>query len=89
MITTEQRFAVAIPEISELTEHNDHTEARILVATTLGNKELLESYERFQTLSKRVGYLEYDLSAERNEIDKKLKVELQKLKNFKQIWMSM
>ncbi len=62
-----------IKEVSDLTEENQHDEARVLLASSLGYMSLLEQYESIRTVSKGMGYTPSNLIDYRYQLDQKLK----------------
>lgn len=66
-----QEFPPAvIKKLAHLTDINNHTEARVLVAKTMGDKKLLAAYQAIETLHMYFGHLAHGLSDARYAIDK-------------------
>ena len=67
-----------VKKIARLTDANNHSEARILVATAiLKNKKLAGAYEALVTIRDFLGHMPSDLvNFQYNELDSKLKDQL-------------
>ncbi len=59
-------------QIKELTEENEHSQARILAACLLNKSDLRDEYMSILSEQERTGYLSAPNSTRRIEADKKL-----------------
>jgi len=59
-------------QIKELTEENEHTQARIIAACFLNESNLRDEYMSIESEQERMGYLSAPNNTRRIEADKKL-----------------
>ncbi len=64
--------------VKKHTHNNDHTQARIDIASGINNKTLEKAYMDLDKRHMKAGHLTDELSEERNKLDKKLFSELKK-----------
>lgn len=61
-----------VDDISDATDRNDHTKARMILADFIGNEDLVSKYEILDAAHKAKGHLSDDLRAKRDALDVKL-----------------
>jgi hypothetical protein len=79
-----------IKKVQQMTDHNDHAGARILVAKNINNKKMLAAYEGLDAMNAYFGHSPQELLSLRNKLDKELFVYLKKaFTNGQDIYMAM
>ena len=78
--------SIGLEKISKLTDRNNHTEARILLSSWMGNHKLSSFYEAMETLNKVFNGYGPELSKLNKKMEKVLYKEIQKtFSNAKEI----
>ena len=73
IITEKKELGGAIiDKIHDLTDRNNHNEARKVLATAMGNKKLEKVYTAIEDLNMTLGHLPPELSKLRIKMDKEL-----------------
>ena len=76
-----------IRAIGDLTQVNDHSQARYMAARYTGNEKLKSIYASIRSIQETLGSLPKELSQFRSRMDKTLKKELQKkVSNWEDVW---
>ena len=75
-------------QVGQLTQLNQHIEARMTLAQYIGDADLYSQYRDIQYTQNIVGYLTPSLDQRRNDLDVDLKHALQKALHFqwKKVW---
>lgn len=68
--------AKTIALLAELTRANDHTEARRVIALSIGSADLESKFRLIQRVTKRFGYLTHTCTLKRDEFSAQLMTEL-------------
>lgn len=66
----------AVREITQLTQSNNHTEARLKACELIKETELQKQYKAVETLQNFFGYLPHGLGQTRDELDRRLRLSL-------------
>ena len=75
--------------VARLTDRNNHTESRMLLAKVMGDKKLFTAYKSIQTLQDFIGRAN-ETNVVRNYLDLRLKNVLsKKFSNFDEIWSNL
>ena len=78
-----------IQKVAALTDRNNHTESRMLLAKVMGDKKLFTAYKSIQTLQDFIGRAN-ETNVVRNYLDLRLKNALsKKFSNFDEIWSNL
>ena len=78
-----------IQKVAALTDRNNHTESRMLLAKVMGDKKLFTAYQSIQTLQNFIGRAN-ETNVVRNYLDLRLKDALsRKFSNFDEIWRNL
>ena len=78
-----------IQNVAALTDRNNHTESRMLLAKVMGDKKLFTAYQSIQTLQNFIGRAN-ETNVVRNYLDLRLKDALsRKFSNFDEIWSNL
>ena len=78
-----------IQKVAALTDRNNHTESRKLLAKVMGDKKLFTAYQSIQTLQDFIGRAN-ETNVVRNYLDLRLKNALsRKFSNFDEIWKNL
>ena len=78
-----------VKEIQELTDSNNHAEARILICKEMKYKKLLLAFEGVNNIHEYYGNLTSELNKIRNDLDKVLFKQIKKdLSNGQEVYMS-
>lgn len=79
-----------IETLENLTDVNEHCEARLLIAKTLKNQNLVKTFKAIAELHNLKGYMCDSLTNLRFEASQKLKEDLEiKCTNAKQVWAAL
>lgn len=63
-------------EVAFLTDINNHTEARLLIANAIGDRQLVNAYSRIKREHERIGHLPNRLAVKRLQLDRQLERKL-------------
>ena len=81
--------STTIQKVAALTDRNNHTESRMLLAKVMGDKKLFTAYKSIQTLQDFIGRAN-ETNVVRNYLDLRLKNALsKKFSNFDEIWSNL
>ena len=76
MPVSKEMLRIRIPEVAHLTDINYHTEARLLIANAMVDRQLVNAYEKIQREHKRIGHLPNRLAVKRLQLDRQLERKL-------------
>ena len=75
-----------LDKVHKLTQHNNHTESRMLVAKVMGDKKLFKAYEGLKTVQDYIGRAN-ETNIPRQYLDLRLKAAIErKFLNAAEIW---